>query len=289
MSHTLIIGCGDTGLRVAARAVAAGERVTALVRSRASAARARRVGALALEWDLDDKPPETALLASADRLIYSAPPPRQGTVDTRMAGVCEALAGHRPATAYISTSGVYGDHGGGWVDEDTPMAPGSDRAQRRVDAETRLREAVPEAVILRAPGIYGPGRLPVDRILAGEPVLDDSAHAWTNRIHIDDLGALVWKAVNERWAHRLYNATDGTPTSRTAYSDTLAELLGTDPPPRIDWAEAEQRFSAMRLSFLSESRRMTNARLLRDTGYRFLFTDYRDGLIASLRGEPAIS
>ena len=131
MSHTLIIGCGDTGLRVAAQAVAAGEHVTALVRSQASAARARRVGALARQWDLDDKPPETALLASADRLVYSAPPPRQGDTDTRMAGVCEALAGHRPATAYISTSGVYGDHGGGWVDEDTPVAPGSERAQRR--------------------------------------------------------------------------------------------------------------------------------------------------------------
>lgn len=289
MSHTLIIGCGDTGLRVAARAVAAGDRVTALVRSAASATRARRVGATAIEWDLDQRAPEADLLASADRLVYSAPPPRKGRTDTRMAGVCDALAGHEPATVYISTSGVYGDHGSDWVDEDTPVAPGTDRAYRRVDAENRLLAAIPDGVVLRAPGIYGPGRLPVDRILAGEPVLDDSEHAWTNRIHIDDLGALCWKAVTERWPHRIYNATDGTPTSRTAFSDTIAELLGTDPPPRIDWAEARERFSAMRLSFLSESRRVSNARLLADTSYQFLFADYRDGLIASLRGEPAIS
>lgn len=287
--QTLIVGCGDTGVRVAARAVAAGQRVVAVVRSSASAQRARSVGAVARCIDLDHDALPTDIFQSAERLVYSAPPPREGATDARMARVLEALGTSRPRTVYISTTGVYGSQGGDWVDEDTPTAADTDRARRRVDAEQRLQAVLPEAVILRAPGIYGPDRLPVSRILAGEPVLADDEHGWTNRIHIDDLAALVWRAAIERWPHRVYNVTDGRPTSRGFYYDTLAELLGVASPPRIDWAEAERRFSAMRLSFLRESRRISNARLLADTGYAFIFADFRDGLIASLRGEPALS
>ncbi|RJS91389.1 SDR family oxidoreductase [Salinisphaera sp. Q1T1-3] len=285
--HLLIIGCGDTGVRVAARAIGAGHRVSAVVRSAESAARARAVGAASFRLDLDhdtDDDQLAALVGAADRLLYSAPPPRAGEADTRLARVL-GLAETPPADwVYIGTTGVYGDHGGAWVDEDTPAAPATDRAQRRLDAEQRLLAAVSRATILRAPGIYGPNRLPVDRVRAGEPVLADE-NGWTNRIHIDDLAAIAWRALTEQWPHRIYNVCDGVPTARTAYYDTLAELLGVAAPPRIDWAEARTRFSAMRLSFLSESRRLSNARLVTDTAYRFIFPDYRDGLLSSLRGE----
>ncbi|WP_423823012.1 SDR family oxidoreductase [Salinisphaera sp. SPP-AMP-43] len=285
--HSLIVGCGDTGVRVAARAVAAQEQVTGIVRSDTSAAYVRAVGGVSRQIDLDVSVSPT--LPACDRLIYSAPPPPEGKTDARMAAVLAALPEVPSHVVYISTTGVYGDHGDEWIDETAPLQPATARAGRRVDAEQQIRAWAPHAMILRAPGIYGPDRLPVQRVLDGEPVLADSAGGWSNRIHIDDLASVVWAAANRHWPNRVYNVCDGQPTRRSAYYDTLAELLGVAPPPKIDWAEARQRFSAMRLSFLAESRRLSNARLLSETDVRLQFTDLRAGLIASLRGDPALA
>lgn len=283
---TLIVGCGDTGVRIAARAVAAGEAVIGLVKSQASAARVRSVGATAWCVDLDQS---IARLPACRRLVYSAPPARDAEADTRMARVLAAMPDVPAHVVYISTSGVYGDCGGAWVDETRTPAPTTDRARRRLDAEARIAAWAPHAVILRAPGIYGPGRLPVERVLAGEPILADSAGGWTNRIHVDDLAGMTWQIATTTPPHTIYNACDGTPTRREAYYETLAELLDVTAPPKIGWDEARERFSAMRLSFLAESRRLSNRRLLADTGYRLVFADYRAGLMASLRGDPALA
>jgi len=291
---TLIIGCGETGVRVAARLVAAGDSVMGVVQSEASAQRVRSVGAKALRLDLDalaDNPADSLLvhLEACDRLLYFAPPPRRGDMDSRMQSVLTALhAGGHPVPAhvvYISTSGVYGDCGGEWVDETCPLNPESDRAVRRVDAEARITAFAEHAIILRAPGIYGPDRLPIARVLEGGPVLDDEDGGWSNRVHIDDLAAIAYRAATEHWPHRIYNACDGTPTRLSQYYDALAELLGAAPVPRITWQQAEKQFSSMRLSFLRESRRISNQRLLEDTGYPFAFADFRDGLAASLKAE----
>lgn len=281
--RTLIIGCGDTGVRVAARAVAAGETVTGVVRSEQSAARVRAVGAHALKCDLDQ---DTRGLPACDRLFYFAPPRREGTRDTRMAGVLAAFAQIPAHVVYISTSGVYGDCGGDWVDADRVVNPESDRARRRVDAERQALALCAHATVLRAPGIYGPNRLPVQRVLEGRPIVDDADGGWSNRIHIDDLAAIAWLAGTRHLANRIYNASDGHPTRLGVYYQTLARMLGVAPPPRISWAQAEQQFSAMRLSFLRESRRLSNRRLLDDSGYTLSFTDFREGLAASLRAEP---
>lgn len=285
--HSLIVGCGDTGVRVAARAVAATEQATGIVRSDASAAYVRAVGAVSRQIDLDAS--ALPMLPAYDRLIYSAPPPPKGETDTRMAAVLAALPEVPAHVVYISTTGVYGDHGDDWIDETAPLQPATARARRRVDAEQQIRYWAPHATILRAPGIYGPDRLPVERVLAGEPVLADSAGGWSNRIHIDDLATVAWAAANQHWPSRVYNVCDGQPSRRSTYYDTLAELLGVAPPPKIGWAEAQQRFSAMRLSFLAESRRLSNARLVAETDVRLQFTDVRAGLIASLRGDPALA
>lgn len=278
--HSLIIGCGDTGIRIAARAVAAGEQVTGVVRSTDSARRVRGVGARARILDLDES---VTALPACDRLFYCAPPQRDGRIDSRMARVLAALDHHEPAhVVYISTSGVYGDCSGAWVDENRPVNPQTERATRRVDAERRIQAFSAAATILRAPGIYGPNRLPVARLLDGSPIIDDAEAPWSNRVHIDDLAAIAWQAGNAHWAHRVYNASDGNPTMPGAFNDSLAELLDRPRPPRISWQEAEQRFSSMRLSFLRESRRLDNRRLLADSGYRFLFDDFRAGLVASL-------
>ncbi|HET7315407.1 SDR family oxidoreductase [Salinisphaera sp.] len=283
---TVIVGCGDTGVRIAARAVAAGETVLGIVRGEDSAARLRSVGGRSRRIDLDGPVGD---LPACRRLVYSAPPARAQATDARMARVLEAMPGVPAHVVYISTSGVYGDCGGDWVDEARPVAPDTDRAKRRVDAERRIMGWARHAVVLRAPGIYGPGRLTLDRVRAGEPVLADRAGGWTNRVHVDDLAGIAWHMATEPPPHAIYNACDGVPTRREAYYDTLAELLGVAAPPRIDWAEARQRFSAMRLSFLAESRRLSNARLLADTRYRLVFPDYRDGILASLRGDPVLA
>lgn len=279
---TLIVGCGDTGLRVAARALAVGDRVFGLVRGAASAARVRSVGAMAIRADLDAP---VAPLPRCDRLIYSAPPPGAGLDDTRMAHGLDALPAPPAALVYISTSGVYGDCGGAWVDETRAAAPVSARAKRRLAAERRIRDYAPHATVLRAPGIYGPGRLPVGRVLTGEPVLDDSTGAWSNRVHVDDLAAMAWAAVTTPWPDPVYNACDGQPLRPSVYYDTLAEMLGVAPPPRIGWAEAQRRFSPQRLSFVRESRRLCHRRLISEPpGFRLYYGDYRQGLAASLQG-----
>lgn len=278
---TLIVGCGDTGVRVAARAVAAGDTVTGVVRTPLSAARVRSVGAHARCLDLDS---DSLSLPPSDRLFYFAPPTRDGEADTRMARVLAALPERPGSVIYISTSGVYGDCAGAWVDETCEVAPVSGRAKRRVDAERRVRAFDDRAVILRAPGIYGPNRLPLERLRAGEPIVDDAEGGWSNRVHIDDLAAIAWQAAVESWPDRIYNACDGNPTPIGVFYDTLADMMGVARPPRISWREAQSRFSAMRLSFLRESRRLSNRRLLA-AGYRMAFADFRDGLAASLRAE----
>ncbi|MDA3921857.1 MAG: SDR family oxidoreductase [Salinisphaera sp.] len=282
--HTLIIGCGDTGVRVAARLVASAELVTGLVRSQASAARVRSIGARAIRRDLDQL--GTEKLPDCDRLLYFAPPGRAGHADYRMGDVLARLPRVPTQLVYISTSGVYGDCQGDWVDETRPVDPQSERGQRRADAERQIADYAPHAVILRAPGIYGPNRLPVSRVLDREPILDDAEGGWSNRIHIDDLATIAYRAGTERWPHSIYNACDGLPTRLSTYYDALAELLGVEPVPRISWAEAESRFSAMRLSFLRESRRLSNRRLV-DTGFESIFCDFREGLAASLKAESA--
>lgn len=282
MMHNLIVGCGDTGVRVAARAVAAGERVTGTVRTPTSARRVRAVGAQALVCDLDA---DGAQLPACDRLFYFAPPPRQGDNDTRVQRVIDALGRAPEHIVYVSTTGVYGDCGDDWVDEGYPVAPGTDRAKRRLDAERQLCAWSPRSVILRTPGIYGPGRLPIQRIRDAVPILHAADSGWTNRIHIDDLAAIAWQAGSSHWPHTVYHACDGNPTRMNAYYDALAALLDLPPPPRVDWATAQREFSAMRLSFLRESRRLSNARLRNDFCYRFAFADFRDGIAASLPAE----
>jgi nucleoside-diphosphate-sugar epimerase len=283
--HSLIVGCGDTGVRVAARAVAAGDKVTGVVRSDQSAARVRAVGAHALMLDMDN---DTLDLPGCDRLFYFAPPQREGETDTRMRRVLSAMTGAPRFAVYISTSGVYGDCAGEWVDEDRPVNAESDRAKRRVDAEQQMLEFCSHACVLRAPGIYGPNRLPVQRVLDGTPILNDADGGFSNRIHIDDLAAIAWQVGTRVMPHRVYNASDGHPTGLGIYYDTLSHMLDVDSPPRISWAAAEQRFSAMRLSFLRESRRLSNQRLLADSGYVFSFADFRDGLAASLRAQAPL-
>lgn len=281
MNLIFIIGCGDIGLRVARLWQGRGATVSALARSEDSAARLAAAGIEAVPGDLDTPASLAALPVNGATVYYFAPPPLQGDSDPRMHAF--VAAGLRPERViYISTSGVYGDRAGGWVDEDTPPAPGTDRARRRLDAETTLRawgrESGVKVNILRVGGIYGPGRWPLERLQAGTPVLREEECGYTNRIHADDLAAICVAAAERGGPDRIYNVSDGRNGTMTEYFNAVADRFGLPRPPAITMAEAQQRLSPAMLSYLTESRRMDNRRLLQELGVTLRYPDLAAGL-----------
>ena len=283
LNPVLIIGCGDIGRRVAALCRARGAAVSALTRG-AAAEDLRALGITPLAGDLDTPASLPPLPSAGAVVFYLAPPPAQGEGDPRLSAFLQHIATTpRPAKLiYISTSGVYGDHRGGWVTEDTPPTPSTARARRRLVAETALREwkknsGVP-LVILRVGGIYGPGRLPLERIRKGTPVLRAEQCGYTNRIHADDLAAVCLAAVFR--GHGIYNVSDGQPSTMTDYFNGVADLYELPRPPQIDLEEAKRQFSAEMMSYLEESRRMDNRKMLHELGVRLRFPRLEEGLQA---------
>jgi nucleoside-diphosphate-sugar epimerase len=186
---------------------------------------------------------------------------------------------------YVSTTGVYGDAAGRRVTEDTPVAPTTDRARRRVAAEGLAsrwceRHGI-RCVILRVPGIYGPGRLPLDRLRRGEPALRPEDAGPGNRIHVDDL-ASACAAGLERPVTGIFNVTDGDPSSTTVFLQSTAELAGLPPPPLVPLAEAGARIAPGMLSFLVESRLVDNRRMREVLGVEPAYGRCADGIAASL-------
>jgi nucleoside-diphosphate-sugar epimerase len=183
---------------------------------------------------------------------------------------------------YISTSAVYGDCGGDWIDEECPLNPKSDRGKRRMAAEQVLedwsqRTGVP-VIILRVPGIYGPGRLPVERVRQGVPVLIPEESPYSNRIHADDLAAACVAASRRGQSGRAYNISDGHPTTMTDYFWRIADLHGLPRPPAISLAEARSVLTPAMLSFLEESKRLINRRMLDELRVKLQYPDLAQGL-----------
>jgi nucleoside-diphosphate-sugar epimerase len=232
--------------------------------------------------DLDDPASLTGLPVAGKVLFYLAPPPGGGNLDTRMRHFCTAVAGRPAKVVYISTSGVYGDCGGDWVTEATPVNPQTSRAKRRLDAETVLcawGEAAGVAVIiLRVTGIYGPGRLPLARLEQGHPVLSEAESPPTNRIHADDLAMVCLAAAGKGEAGEVFNVSDGTPGTMSQYFNVAAELLGLPRPPQVSMVEARQVMTPMMLSYLSETRRMDNRRMLERLDVSLRYPDLGSGL-----------
>lgn len=282
-----IVGCGDIGLRVAIRLRQRGDRVTALVRSQKRADQLRESGACEIVslHDLDQYPPSIP----DQRIFWFAPPPAQGASDPRLRNWMRTLDQQARRIVYISTSGVYGNCGQDWIDETTPINPVSQRAHRRADAEDALRELSPadtEYVVLRVPGIYGPGRLPVARLRKALPVVDDqdlsAPPRWSNRIHADDLADIAVAAMDRGQNRGIYNAADGNPSTMCDYFSRCATLLGLPAPPRISLDQARQSLSPAMLSFLNESRRISNQRVLNELKVTLRYPSLDQGLPACI-------
>jgi nucleoside-diphosphate-sugar epimerase len=238
--------------------------------------------------DLDAPFAMDALAAAADRaaIAYLAPPPETGASDPRLERFLAALGGARPTVLlYISTTGVYGDTGGGMVTESSPVAPANDRSRRRVAAEGAAQGWCAtrgvRCVVLRVPGIYGPHRLPLERLQRGEPALRPEDAGPGNRIHVDDL-ASACQAALERPVNGVFNVTDGNPASTTEFVQRTAALAGLPPPPLVALADAAGRISPGMLAFLRESRRVDNRRMLEELHVTPRYAQLDDGIAASL-------
>ncbi len=282
--QALIIGCGDIGRRVAALERAAGHGVMALARSNASASHLLAANIAICRGDLDEPASLVGLPSDVSVLYYFAPPPPTDIGDPRLAALLEAVVpGREPERlVYISTSGVYGDCQGAWVNEDWPLTPLSDRARRRLAAERLVQEwgrkTGTAVVTLRVPGIYGPGRLPIERIRAGTPVVREQEAPFSNRIHADDLARACFAAALRGRPDQAYNVSDGHPTTMTDFFFRVADALHLPRPPEISLSEAHRCLGPGILSFLEESKRLDNRKMIEELGADIQFPDLGCGL-----------
>lgn len=186
------------------------------------------------------------------------------------------------SVTYLSTTGVYGDLGGGWAMEWTPVNPGSDRGRRRVEAEEGWAAVRDDLRIVRLPGIYGPGRSPMDRVRGGRASRVVKAGQVFSRAHVDDIASGV-KALILSGKTGIYNLCDEEAAPPQDVTLFAAELLGVKPPPEEAFEDAE--LSEMGRSFYAECKRVSNAKLKAATGWRPTYATYREGLRAILADE----
>jgi nucleoside-diphosphate-sugar epimerase len=282
MKSIVIVGCGDIGLRVALILRPDHVDVTGVVRSSRSADTIQRYGILPHIADLDVTDPVLPNTRGND-LYYFLPPPRSGTEDNRSITTINRIREACPRrVVLISTTGVYGDCGGKWVDEKRMLAPGTPRAARRADAEVRWREwANNEGVpltILRVPGIYSKSRIPVRRLESGDPVVDPAECGWTNRIHADDLANICVEAMKRANGLSIFNVSDGQPGTITEYLLAAVKEIDLPGPPVIPLSSAVGRLTPEMLSYLSESRRIDNSKMLRELSIILKYPRLSEGL-----------
>ena len=282
----LIVGCGDIGLRVL-RLLQSRWRVIALTSSPHRMPALRAAGATPLLGNLDVPFTLGRLSGLVHSVLHLAPPPAHGAQDTRTRALLQALARGGPVRrlVYASTTGVYGDAAGAAFDETRTVRPATDRALRRVHAETQLRafgrRTGAVVSVLRIPGIYAADRdggHPRDRLQRGTPVLRSAEDVYTNHIHADDLAracaAALWRGASQR----VYHASDDTELLMGDYFDLAADMCGLPRPPRVSRVQASQTLSPVVLSFMSESRRLLNNRLKSELRLKLRYPTVRDGL-----------
>lgn len=281
----LIVGCGDVARR-ALPCLLRRWQVTALVRQHDPGLRSQ--GVRQIVGDLDQAESLARLAGLADAVLHSAPPPGEGSDDPRTRRLLATLAKARSLPrrlVYISTSGVYGPCNGERVTETRRCAAATPRARRRLAAETRLRAVGRRGLrvsLLRAPGIYAADRLPLERVRRGDPVLLAAEDSFTNHIHAEDLAAACCAALERGRPNRAYNICDDSDLHMGDWFDKLADAFQLPRPPRVTRAEAQLRLSPQLLSFMNESRRLTNTRMKRELKLKLRYPTVDDGLKAAL-------
>jgi hypothetical protein len=215
-------------------------------------------------------------LEGTTHILASIPPDADGDPALRWHG---ADLGRLPGLAwlgYLSTTGVYGDHGGAWVDESMPPSPRTERARRRVAAEAAWQALTPSAHVLRLAGIYGPGRSTLDQVRAGTARRIVKPGQVFSRIHVADIAQALEASIDRPRPGVIYNLCDDEPAASSDVVAFACSLLGIAPPPEIPFDQAQ--LSDMALSFYGENRRVSNAKVKRELGIELLYPTYREGL-----------
>ena len=284
MLRVLLIGCGDVALRTAAL-LRGRARVYGLTRRPEEVPKLRANAIVPIVGDLDRFRTLARLPGGCYAVLHFAPPAGTGDDDPRTQRLLAALAkaGRIPQRfVYVSTSGVYGDCGGMRITEAHARRARTPRAKRRVAAEDRVRDWAARkkvaAAILRAPGIYAASRLPVERLRQQTPVLASDEDVYTNHIHADDLARAAMAALFRARPNRAYNVTDDAELKMGAWFDAVADAYRLPRPPRVTWDEAGTRIAPLLLSFMSESRRLSNARMKRELRVRLRHPTPQDTL-----------
>jgi nucleoside-diphosphate-sugar epimerase len=223
------------------------------------------------------------------RIIYMAPPSIMSLKDERMGNFLKSLEIiNIKQFIYISTSGVYGNCNGALVDESWKVNPSTDRAKRRVSAELQLTDYCNQRninlIILRVPGIYGKGRLPIDRIKSGEPIIKKEESRVTNLLHVEDLARLVVAGLKMDNKHmcEIINVSDGNPVSSTDYYERISKILGIKISNYITYEEARVIYTEKRLSFMNESRVLNIDKMNKMLPGCVKYQSLDDGIRASL-------
>ena len=280
-----IFGLGFSGLEIAKLARAEGWSVAGTCTTEDKARRLREEGIEAHRFDGTATLPSEAF-GEAPHVVCTIAPGVEGDPALR---TCRDLLGRARWLGYLSTTGVYGDHDGGWVDETTDPLPTQTRSQQRLAAEQGWREVASATGaplhILRLPGIYGPGRSTLDRVRDGTARRIDKPGQVFSRIHVEDLAASALKATGRAAGTEIWNVADDLPASNADVIAYACELLGRAVPPAIPWEDAAPAMSAMARSFYSESRRVKNDKLRRELGVVLRYPTYREGLRAILAAE----
>jgi nucleoside-diphosphate-sugar epimerase len=283
----LIVGCGDVGMRLIPL-LRSRFRVFALTSQSERLSELRSAGVIPILGNLDSPQSLYRLKGLADIVVHLAPPPLQGSLDRRTRNLVAILPRHG-RLVYVSTTGVYGDCKGAYFDETRPIAPVNARAERRVDAERVLRRWARHhegrLSILRVPGIYAADRLPLERLRQGTPALLDSDDVYTNHIHADDLAQIIALALFRAQPLRVYHTVDDSALKMGDYFDQVATAFKLPLPPRVPRAELSKQVTPVLLSFMSESRRLSNERMKTELGVRLRWPAVSD-LLASLQLPP---
>ena len=284
-------GLGYSASHLAHRLLERGWQVAGTVRTADKAARLREQGIETHVFDRDRPLPDAAsALAGTTHLLVSVPPDGQGAGDAALdhhASDIAQLADSLHWAGYLSTTGVYGNRDGGWVDETSELRPTSDRSARRVKAETAWRRLHDEAGVpmhtFRLAGIYGPGRGPFRSIREGTAKRIDLPEQKFGRIHVDDICQVLEASIAKPNPGAVYNLSDDEPAAPADVTAFACDLLGVEPPPLVPWEEAEM--SAMALTFWQDNKRVDNRRVHDELGIQFRYPTYREGLRAVLDAE----
>ncbi len=276
MKTLLVLGHGYSATALARRLLPLGWSVIGTTRSRAQALRAE--GVTPLIWPGDLGP----ALACATHILASAAPDAGGDPFLQAAG--SQIATARPEwVGYLSTTVVYGDHQGAWVDEDTPVAPQNARGTQRVLAEQQWLATGLPVHIFRLAGIYGPGRGPFEKLRNGTARRILKPGQVFSRIHVEDIAATLMASMTHPNPGRVYNVCDDEPAPPEDIISFAADMLGLPPPPAVDFDQAEM--TPMARSFYSDSKRVRNDRIKSELGVHLAYPGYRQALEAILRAE----